>query len=156
MSASAGSVMTTAVVTVNENAKIQEAIELISKHKFSGLLVTDNDENLVGILSETDILKYSHKDNIVPLVSLSGWVSPHTEITDIATIRKGIELLSHTEVKKVMTRKIISVTKETPVVEIARLMNKKNVNRIPVLDDNNKVAGIVTRADLIRSMGVEK
>ena len=101
----ASSVMTSPVVTINQNATIYEAIQLIAKHSFSGLLVTDDEGILVGILSETDILKYSQKESIVPLMSLSGWVSPHTEITDIATLRRGSDLLKSTLVKKVMTKR---------------------------------------------------
>ncbi len=150
----ASDIMTSPVVTINQNSTIYEAVELISKNSFSGLLVTDSEGILGGILSETDILKYSEKDNIVPLVSLSGWISPHTEITDIAAIRKGAELLKSTPIKKVMTKKVISIDKDSSVYDVARIMNKKNINRLPVIDDEGIVVGIITRSDMVRAMAV--
>lgn len=148
----ASDVMKSPVVTINQNQTIYEAIELISKCSFSGLLVTDSEGILVGILSETDILKYSQKDSIVPLISLSGWISPHTEISDIAAVRKGADLLKSTPVKKVMTKKVISVDKNSSVYDAAQIMNKKNINRLPVVDDEGLVVGIITRSDMVRAI----
>ena len=145
-------IMTSPVVTVNQNSTVYEAIELISKCSFSGLLVTDSEGILVGILSEADILKYSQKDSVVPLVSLSGWISPHTEINDIAAVRKGADLLKSTPVNKVMTKKIISVDKNSSVHDVAKIMNKKDINRLPVVNEEGIVEGIITRSDMVRAM----
>ncbi len=151
MTVTAREIMTSPVITVNRNATIKKAIELIAAHTFSGLPVVDDENKLVGILSEADILNFSHRENVVPLICLSGWISPYTEISDIAVIKKGSEMLSYTKTEKAMSRKIITAGPETPVSDLVKTMSKKNINRIPVVDKEGKIIGIVTRADIIRS-----
>ena len=51
-----------------------------------------------------------------------------------------------------MTRKVYTATEDTPVTELARLMSRRRINRVPIVDAAGKLIGIVTRADLVKSM----
>lgn len=145
-------IMTTPVISISEDKTLQDAVELMAQHHFSGLPVTDSDNRIVGIISDTDIIRYAHEVSVVPLSSLSGWVSPHSDISDLASIRKGMENLHRTTVKKIMVKKVYTVNEDDPVNEIARLMNRRNINRVPVVDNQGMLVGIVTRADMVRCM----
>jgi CBS domain-containing protein len=144
--------MVSPAISITRETTLKEMIELLSKHRFSGLPVLDADGKVAGILSDTDIVRYSQKIKVVPHVNLSGWISPHAEITDLASLRKGIDLLEKTIAGAVMTQKVYTVAADTEVAEVARLMNRRKINRVPVIDNEGKLLGIITRTDLIAYM----
>ena len=146
---SASSVMTTPVISISPEVTLKEAINILAESKISGLPVVDADNKVVGVITEKDIVNYASTLHVIPLLRSSGWVSPHTDVDDIASFKKGYELLSNVKVEKVMSRKPHTVKKSAYIAEVANLMNKKNVNRIPVVDEEGKLAGIIARADLV-------
>lgn len=152
MTGDARGIMTTSVISANEEQTLKEVIELLAKHKYSGLPVVDSDNRVVGIISETDIVSYSHKVSVIPFADLSGWISPYTDVADMASLRKGVELLTRTKVGQVMTRKVYTVTADTDAHDVAVLMSRRNINRVPVVDKDGKLLGIVTRADMVRKL----
>lgn len=145
-------IMSAPPISVHKDKTVQEAIELLAKNRISGLPVVDSEGKIAGIISDTDILRYSEKIKVVPTTNLSGWISPYTDVSTLATMQKGMETLHHTRVKEVMTKKVYTVNEEAEATDIARLMNRRNINRIPVVDDDNKLVGIVTRADMVQCM----
>jgi len=156
MSETARDVMTSPAISVTKDNTLEEVIDIFSRHNFSGLPVVDEQNKVIGVLSEADIVKYSHQESVIPLTSSFGWISPYTEIRDIATFRKGVETLSWTKVERVMTKNVVTVSEDTLADDIAQKMTKRNVNRIPVVDSQGRLVGIVTRADLIRTMSRKK
>ncbi|HOB28512.1 MAG: CBS domain-containing protein [Dethiobacteria bacterium] len=152
MPLTAKEIMTTDVISINKKQTLQEAASLMAEHGISGLPVTDAEGVLIGIISNTDIIDYAHKVNVVPLFDLSGWVSPHTEIKDLASIRRGIDLLAKTTVGQLMKKKVYTAREDTGLFELARLMSRRQVNRVPIVDRENKLIGIVTRNDLVQNI----
>jgi CBS domain-containing protein len=144
--------MTAPVISVTEDQTLKDLTELLAKHKFSGVPVVDANNTVVGIISNTDIVCYSQQVNVIPFTDLSGWISPHTDIADMASLRQGIDLLGKTRVSQVMTKKVHTVVEDSTAEEIARLMCRRNINRVPVVDRQGKLVGIVTRADLVKNM----
>ncbi len=144
--------MITPVVSVTADLTLQELAQLLSKNNFSGVPVVDSTEKVIGILSDTDLIRFAQKLNVVPLKDLTGWISPYTEVEDIAAVRRGIDQLSKTTVDKVMTRKVYTVSEDSTIREIAQLMNRRNINRVPVIDKQERLVGIITRADLVSCM----
>ncbi len=145
-------IMSSPPVSIHEDKTLQDTIKLLAEHRFSGVPVVDSEGKLVGIISDTDIIRYSEKIKVVPMANLSGWISPYANVSELASMQKGIETLHQTRVSEVMTRKVHTVNEEAEASDIARLMNRRNVNRIPVVDDDNKLVGIVTRADMVQCM----
>ncbi len=152
MTATARDIMNTPVISVNDESSLQDVIELLSKHNFSGVPVVNDKNIVVGVLSDTDIVRYSHQISIVPFADLSGWISPYAEISDLASLRKNIELLSKTKVAQVMTKKLFTATADTEITEVAKIMSRRRINRVPIVDEDGKLLGIVTRADIVRNM----
>ena len=145
-------IMTKDVITVTEQDTLQDVIELLSRHRFGGLPVIDENNRLIGIISVTDIVHYSEKIDVVPLVNLSGWVSPHADMNSLFYLRKGQDALHYTLVGDIMRRKIFTAKEDEPLNEIARLMKRRRINRVPIVDDNYKLVGIVTRSDIVKGI----
>lgn len=145
-------IMTAPAISVTEDQTLREVIALLAEHRYSGFPVVDADSIVIGIISDTDIIRYSHSISVIPHASSSFWVSPYTEVSDVASLRKGYELLNKTTVGQVMTKKVYTVTEDTPAPEVAKLMNRRKINRVPVVDSSGKLVGIVTRADMVQCM----
>jgi len=145
-------IMTSPTISVSKDHTVKEALDLLAKHSISGLPVVDAEEKVIGIISGTDIMRYSQQKKVVPLTSGSFWVSPYTESDDIANIRRGFETLHRTIIEMVMTKKVYSVSEDTATTEVARLMNRRKINRVPVVNETGKLVGIVTRADIVKCM----
>lgn len=142
-------VMNTNVITVSPEATLEDAIKILAKNRISGLPVVDSDNKVVGVITEKDIVDYAGRLHVIPKMGTAGWISPHVDVSDIATFKKGYELLATARVKKVMSGKPVTVEESTYISEVARLMKKKNVNRIPVVNKAGKLVGIIARADLV-------
>lgn len=145
-------IMSSPAISIREDQSVKEALDLLARHKISGLPVVDDDGKIVGIISNTDVIRYSQQKNVISQHSASFWVSPYTDMDDIASIRKGFEMLHRTRVDQLMTRKVYSTSEETSATDVAKLMNRRNVNRIPVVDASKKLVGIITRADMVKCM----
>jgi len=152
LSKTARDIMTTDVISITGEETLQQALDLMNRHNISGLPVTDARNVLIGIISNTDIIDYAQTENVVPLFDLSGWISPHTDIKDLASVRRGIDLLAKTKVSKLMKKKVYTAGEDTSLIEIARLMSRRQINRVPIVDGEGRLIGIVTRADMVRGM----
>lgn len=152
MAKTARDIMTVPVVSITGSATLKEAAELLSNQDFSGVPVVDEQNKLIGILSETDLVRYADQVAVVPLTNLSRWISPHAEMKDLVALRQGIDLLAKTKVAQVMTKKVYTATEDEDVITVARLMNRRKINRVPIVDKEGRLVGIVTRGDLVAYM----
>jgi predicted transcriptional regulator len=113
--------MTTAVITVREDVLLREVTGILAAQRVSGLPVVDRDGNLVGVISEADIIQ--------------------TERGEPSEARTAAEAMS---------APALTIEPWRPLTEAARVMLREQVNRLPVVSDGELV-GIVTRADLVRA-----
>ena len=140
-------IMTSEVITVEENATVQAAAELMAEHGISALPVVDKDTRVIGIVSEGDLL---HRAETATEQRRSWWLEIMTSTNQLA----GEYIKSHSaKVTDVMTRDVISVTDTTPVADIAVLLETNRIKRVPVLRDG-RLAGIVSRANLVRALAM--
>jgi CBS domain-containing protein len=134
------SVMTTEVVTARPSTPFRELVDLLQRKRISALPVVDQDDRLVGIVSEADLLVkqgYPHGGDDVGVVH----ALRHRQRLGKAA---GICALD------VMTRQVVSVPVGTEVAAAARLMIRLGIKRLPVVDGQGRLAGIVTRGDLLK------
>jgi CBS domain-containing protein len=142
-------IMSKKVITIGKNASIEKLSELLVNNKISGVPVVDENNKMVGIVSEADIIVqdadlhfpryFKLLDAIIYLESLNKF-------------KRNLEKHLATKVGDIMTQKVKTVSENTPVNEIANLMLDSRVNRVPVMDKNNNLVGIITRADIVKSM----
>ncbi len=145
-------VMTTPVISIRADTPLKRAAEILDENFFSGVPVVDDNDQLIGIISETDILRYTQQIIGQPLRDPHRVFTKGKEVLHVDITHRGIEvieLVASTTVETLMTLDVISAKEETPVYEIVRLMQEHGINRIPVVNKNNELQGIITRADII-------
>jgi CBS-domain-containing membrane protein len=140
-------VMTSEVMTVSEIATVQAATKLLVEHGISAVPVVDKDNQVIGMVSEGDLL---HRAETGTERRRSWWLEMVASTNQLA----GEYVRSHSgSVKDVMTRDVISVTDETEVADIAILLETNRIKRVPVLRDG-RLVGIVSRANLVRALAM--
>jgi CBS domain-containing protein len=141
----ASDVMTQRVVSVRPEASIVSAARLMLASRVSGLPVIDECGNLVGIVTEGDFLRRAETG--------TERKRPHWLEFVVGPGRLAADYVqSHgRKVAEVMTRDPITITEETPLDEVVRLMEKRRVKRLPVMRDG-KVVGILSRANLLQGL----
>jgi CBS domain-containing protein len=134
-------VMTCEVVTAKPATPFRELVELLEQRRISALPVVDDDGRVVGIVSEADLLikqGYPHGGDDAGMIE----ALRHPRRFD-----KG----AGTCAAEVMTRRVVTVPLGTPLAAAARLMIRLGVKRLPVVDGQGRLAGIVTRSDLLKA-----
>lgn len=144
----AADIMQPNVVTIKEDASVRELAELLSKKKISGAPVVDDQNRVVGIVSEGDLVLQDADIHFPHYIELLGNI---VYLESVKKYEDRLRKVAAASVSEIMTTDVISVQKDTSVHEVATLMTDKKVNRLPVLDGNILV-GIVTRADLVRAV----
>src|SRR5262249_46367691 len=138
-------VMLRDVVTVRPDANVAEAIKLLAEHDVSALPVVDQADNLVGVLSEADLI---HRAEIGTEKHRPWWLEA---VTGASTLAEEFAKSHGKKVREVMTAGVISVNEETPLSEIAALFERKRIKRVPVVKDG-KLVGIVSRSNLTQAL----
>jgi CBS domain-containing protein len=147
-------VMTIDVVTVNEYDTVREAAKILAECNISGAPVLDAEGELVGILTESDILR-SVKGAADEVRMVFPSVNPMGIMFELAKgeteIMEAFEEQANTVVMDVMTKNVITCHQNTDLNKVASILVKKGINRLPVVDDEDRVVGIVTRGDIIKA-----
>lgn len=123
------------VVTVSPGDSLREARERMRSRNVRQLPVTSETGTLVGIVSDRDI-----RDATLPASLLPG--RPQEELDRI---------LGETPVEKIMTRKVVTATLHDALEDAIVLLHDFRVNSLPVVDDRGRVAGIITRGDVLQA-----
>jgi CBS domain-containing protein len=140
--------MSTHVIACRPESFIEEVAELLAEHQISGMPVVDAAGMLVGVVSERD-LAYALGG---PLVRLALRRPHHKGFTSKAL--DGSDPDAH-RVNDVMTTSPITAHPETPLHTLARIMEREEINRIPIVN-RNALVGIVTRGDVLKSIAGEE
>jgi len=112
--------MTIGVITVKSDTPIYEALYLLSKNKISGIPVVDDEEQVIGVLSEKDVLKI--------------------------LFDKKLDVKS--TVDDYMSRDVICFSEEDSAIDVCKFFIRSNIRRVPIIK-GNKLVGIISRADII-------
>lgn len=142
-------VMVAPVITVKPSTTVKEVAELFLEKRISAAPVLDSQQKLVGVVSEGDLL---HRVEAGTERRRSWWLKGL--IGDDTLAAEYVK--SHgLKVSDVMTRSVVAAAPETPLHEIATLMEKNAIKRVPILE-NGKLVGIVSRANLIQAVATAR
>lgn len=134
-----GDLMTKAVVSVRPDAPFKEIAMLLAEHDVTAVPVVDDENRPVGVVSEADLLhKEAGQPDPTGLLP-ARHARPGERSRDAATTAEGL-----------MSTPPIVARPEWSVVEAARLMERRGVKRLPVVDETGRLVGLVSRADLLR------
>ncbi len=145
---SAKDIMSGNVITINKNASIEELSALLIENKISGVPVVDDDGIMVGIATEGDIIV---KDTDLHFPRYFKLLDGIIYLESFTKFKNNLKKHLAIKVEEIMTLKVVSARADTPVSEIAEMMVNNRVNRIPIIDEEGKPVGIVTRADIVKS-----
>jgi CBS domain-containing protein len=132
-------VMTTAVLTVDRITPYQEIDRLLTKHRISGVPVLKMGREVVGVVSETDLL--AAEDETRRQARMAGSMGHRWHLRKQPYVRLTAGAL--------MTSPAITIGPDATIPAAARLMNTHRITRLPVIDDDGKLVGIVSRRDLL-------
>ena len=138
-------VMTHLVVTLRPSDTIRDAAQRLALNRISGAPVVE-DGKVVGIVSESDLIHA-----VMPPVPVDRGAS----IIDILSVIGRAKPRGHEHgktVAEVMSPMVIQVSTSTSIWRAASIMERKGVKRLPVVDDDDHLLGIVSRADLVKAM----
>ncbi len=141
----ASAVMVSNVITVSPEATVQDVAELLLQHRISAVPVVGADGKMLGIVSEGDLInrtetQTSHRK--------SWWLDALASKDTLA----ADYIKSHSrKVADVMTRNVITASPDTPVANIAALLEKNGIKRVPIVVDG-RLVGIVSRANLLQGL----
>ncbi|MDX3451688.1 CBS domain-containing protein [Streptomyces sp. ME02-8801-2C] len=140
-----GSVMTTDVVRAEYGTPFKEVARLLATHRISGLPVVDEDDKVIGVISETDL--------VARQAATPDPYAPRRRFTfpglTRGTRRQAAKVRARTA-GRLMTAPPVTAHADDTIVEAARTMAQHQVERLPVLDEADRLVGIVTRRDLLQ------
>ena len=138
-------VMVRDVVTVKPDADVASAIELLVEHDISALPVIDDDGSLVGVISEADLVRRSE---IGTEKERPWWLEALTPGSRLAVEFAKAHGL---RVSEIMSHQVVSASEDSSLGEIATLLERHRIKRVPILRDG-KLVGIVSRSNLIQAL----
>jgi CBS domain-containing protein len=139
-------VMVSPVVTVGEDATVQEVAKLLIDQRVSAVPVLDAAGKIAGIVTESDLMR---RAEVGTERRYSWWLSL---LADARTLAADYVKSHAAGVKDVMTRSVKTAAPDTPLHEIAELFEKNHIKRVPIVNRNGELVGIVSRANIIQAV----
>src|ERR1700684_4416457 len=136
MNSTVKDVMSTHVIAVRQDAPYKDMAGMLHKQRVSAFPVLDDDNKVIGVVSEADLLTKE---------ALEGTV-PRTLLSRQERVRKQVNALTAADL---MTRPPVTIGPDEPVTSAARLMFDQRVKRLPVISDDGTLIGIVSRSDVL-------
>jgi len=143
-------VMTRDVPTVHESATLEEIFHLLVSSSHKRVVVLDDQRRVVGVIADSDLISRVSRENWPGLIELLVSKVPIEKIS--ASARQHIQKLRGRSAKDLMTRNPITVREEMPVASALVTSAETRTKRLPVVDADGHVVGIVGRTEMMRSL----
>ncbi len=143
-------IMTTDVKSVKQSSSIEDLAKFFEETKFNALPVLDGEGRLEGVVSQNDLVERDKPLHIPTVISIFDWV---LYLESEKTFKEDVKRMAARTVGEIMSAPRATCAVDTSVSEIAEMMSEKKAHLVPVVDDNDKVLGVVGRLDIIRAMG---
>ena len=144
-------IMESDVVTIAPEVTVHELVLLLQTKDLGGVPVVDADGRLVGIVTEGDLVI---EDADVRLPHYFGLFGNLVYLGGQKKFEERLKKMVGNAVADVMTTEVFTVTPDDPVARAANIMVDKKVNRVPVVDGDGRLVGIVARHDIIKMLGL--
>lgn len=144
----AADVMTRDVITVTPETPVIDLARLFVTHRISSLPVVDGSGNLLGIVTENDLIYRDRSIHLPPVVTLFDWVFT---LEGEKRFQQELKKMTGETVGEIYSPDVKTVTPSTTVTEIADILSDRTAGALPVVD-RGRLVGIVARVDLIRGM----
>lgn len=133
-------IMNTKVIEIPQRLTLKEVAKILIENKISGAPVVDDQKNLIGIISEKDLFKSLYPD-------YEEYYTDQNLRADHKKIEEKITTASNSKVENIMSKKVVTVSPDEPVLKVGAIMLAKGIHRVVVIKDN-EITGIVSRRDV--------
>ena len=141
-------IMTTEVITVTTETSVRDLADILWKNRISGAPVIDSDDDLVSVVTESDLIDQNKKVHIPKMISILDSV---LFLEKPGKMKEDIQKMTGATVRDIMAKELVSVTADTPLDEIATIMAEKNFHTLPVVA-GKKLIGVIGKSDIIRTL----
>lgn len=145
--------MTSEVITVRKDMPVSDFARLISEKRISGAPVVDEDGNLVGIVTENDLIDQAKKVHIPTVMAL---FDSFVFLENPDRLEKDLKKMSASTVGDICSSDLVTARMDTKVDELATIMAEKKVHTLPVLDEEGNMVGVIGKSDIIRTIAQRK
>lgn len=139
-------IMTKDVLTVNENDTVEKCANILIRHNLSGLPVVDANGKVIGIVTEGDLIRRASRIEGPPVLEVLGglfYLESPKHFMD--KLKKSMGSIA----REIMTEDVITIDPDKEIEYAASLLIKEKIKRLPVLDKNGDLVGIVSRKDIM-------
>lgn len=138
-------------VTVAPGDDVRTVIERLREHELAGVPVVDAAGRVVGMVTESDLVLEDEQAQIhLPhFVDILGGI---VFLEPLRGFEQRLRKAFAARVEDMMTTDVVTVAREATVREAAHVMSEHHHNRLPVVDGDGKLAGVVTRLDILRAL----
>ncbi|MDH4164315.1 MAG: CBS domain-containing protein [Nitrospirota bacterium] len=144
-------IMTKDVVSVTATTSVAELAGLLAKNQISGAPVIDASGALVGIVTENDLISQNKRLHIPTVVS---FLDAAIYLESSKKFAEEVKRVTATQVGDICAKKVVTITEETSMTDIATIMAEKKVHLLPVIR-SGKVVGVVGKRDLVRAIAAQ-
>lgn len=152
MAKTVADVMNRDPITVKPQTPVKEAIKILAEQRISGLPVVDDAGKVVGVISETDLLW--QETGVEPPLYIV-FLDSVIYLENPARYDQELHKALGQTVGEVMSTNPVTIKPDQPLRKAAKLMQEKSIRRVAVTDDEGKVLGILTTADIVRAMAAK-
>jgi len=138
-------IMVRDVKSISPDINVKEALDTLWKTGISGLPVIGENNKLVGMFTEREALAYL-------LPSYIGQVGKFVYEDNPKVIKKKLAELAQVKISQIMRKDVVTVTQDMALYELARVMVTEKARRTPVVDEQGKVIGMVSRVDILPAL----
>jgi CBS domain-containing protein len=141
-------IMTTEVITVKTEMSVRDLADILWKNRISGAPVVDSANQLVSVVTESDLIDQNKKVHIPKMIAILDSV---LYLEKPGKMKEDIQKMTGATVQDIMAKNLVTVTADIPLDEIATIMAGKNVHTLPVVS-GKELIGVIGKSDIIRTL----
>ncbi len=146
--ATAKDIMTKEVLTVTTDVTIEGLARILTKHDISGAPVVDEDGKLIGIVTESDLIKMEQRLHIPTVINIFDAV---IYLGSSKKFEEDIKRMAATTVEDIFRKDVVTIAENATIEEIATIMSEKNIHHLPVVK-KGRLVGIVGKKDIVKAI----
>ncbi len=145
---SSSDIMTRSVITVKKETTVKELARILTKHGISGAVVVNNEDKVIGIVTESDLIFQNKKLHIPSVITI---LDSYFFLENPDKMEQEIQKIAGATVEDIFSGDAVTVQEDTTITEIATIMSEQHVHTLPVLKDNTLV-GVIGKKDIIKTI----
>ncbi|TFJ94770.1 CBS domain-containing protein [Lentibacillus salicampi] len=135
------------VISVRKDMKIKELLKTMVEHKIGGVPVVDEHNQLIGIISDGDVIRYLQPNGRTIYDAFS-----MVFVTEMVGLKQKVETSIEHHSEEIMKKGVYTVRPDDEIEVAVSIFSRYHFKKIPVVNDSDQVLGVISRGDIIRSI----